>query len=60
MLFASLHWTYGPKLPIVVFTAVVLGWARIASDGLRARITLHMLVNAVGFLPIALRALGPE
>jgi membrane protease YdiL (CAAX protease family) len=59
VLFASLHWTYGAKLPMVMFVAAVLGWARIASCGLRAPIALHMLVNAVGLLPIAVRALWP-
>ncbi len=48
--FASMHWYYGLTLPLVAFVGGVLGWARIASGGLRAPIVLHMFVNALGFL----------
>ena len=59
LIFASMHWYYGLRLPLVAFVAAVLGWARIASGGLRAPIMLHMLVNALGFLAIVLRAMRP-
>jgi membrane protease YdiL (CAAX protease family) len=56
LLFASMHWYYGLRLPLLVLIAAVLGWARIVTGGLRAPIVLHMLVNAVGFVPIFLQA----
>lgn len=59
LLFASMHPYYGLKLPLLVFMAAVLGWARFVSGGLRAPIVLHMLVNAVGFGPIFLEAWWP-
>jgi membrane protease YdiL (CAAX protease family) len=50
ILFAALHWHYGFKLPQVLFLGAVLGWARVASGGLRAPILLHMLVNGASLL----------
>lgn len=58
VLFASMHAYYGLRLPLIVFVACVLGWARFASGGVRAPIALHMLVNAVGLVPVFLRAMG--
>jgi uncharacterized protein len=55
VLFASMHWYYGAMLPLVVFGGIVLGWARIASGGVRAPIVLHMLVNAASLLAMSLR-----
>jgi len=55
VIFAAMHWHYGAMLPLLAFVAAILGWARIASGGVRAPIVLHMLVNAAGFLAISLR-----
>lgn len=57
VVFASMHWYYGFKLPIIAFLAVVLGWARVASGGLRAPILLHALVNAASFVAMSIAAL---
>ncbi|HET8538811.1 MAG TPA: CPBP family glutamic-type intramembrane protease [Anaeromyxobacter sp.] len=55
-LFASAHWYYGAKLPMIFVVAAVLGWARVASGGLHAPIALHVLVNAVNFAALLLLA----
>ncbi len=57
VVFAGMHWHYGLKLPILVLVAAVLGWARLASGGLRAPIVLHALVNAVSLAMIAAETL---
>jgi uncharacterized protein len=57
VIFAGMHWYYGVMLPVVVLYGAVFGWAKIATGGLRAPIILHMLANAISFLPIALRAM---
>jgi len=54
VLFASAHWYYGLRVPIIAFVAAVLGWARVASGGLRAPIALHVLVNAVNLAALLL------
>ena len=57
VVFAGLHWYYGMMLPVVVLSGAVLGWTKITTGGLRAPILLHMLINGLSFLPIALRAM---
>jgi membrane protease YdiL (CAAX protease family) len=54
LLFAAAHWYYGPKLPLIALVGAVLGWARVASGGLRAPIALHALVNAVNLAAMLL------
>ena len=56
ILFAALHWYYGLLLPLVILYGVVLGWARMASGGLRAPIILHVIINCVSFLSFVLRS----
>jgi membrane protease YdiL (CAAX protease family) len=55
VLFASMHWYYGLKLPLLVLVAAILGWARVVTGGLRAPIALHMLVNAVSVAGVFLQ-----
>jgi membrane protease YdiL (CAAX protease family) len=57
VLFGFMHWYYGPLVPVAVFFGVILGWARVVSGGVRAPIVLHMLINAVIFIPMVLRAM---
>ena len=53
--FGGLHWYYGIMTPVIVLFGWVLGWARIASGGLRAPILLHALINLVPVTILALR-----
>jgi hypothetical protein len=54
IVFGGLHWYYGVMTPIIVLFGWVLGWARIASGGLRAPFVLHALIN---LLPVTVTAL---
>jgi membrane protease YdiL (CAAX protease family) len=55
IVFGGLHWYYGVTTPLIVLFGWVLGWARIASGGLRAPILLHALINLVPVTVLALR-----
>jgi membrane protease YdiL (CAAX protease family) len=52
--FASLHLFYGVFTGSILFLGLLLGWARVASGGLRAPILLHMTINGTAMLLLAL------
>src|SRR5262249_23449387 len=55
IVFGGLHWYYGVMTPVIVLFGWVLGWARIASGGLRAPFLLHALINLLPVTVLALR-----
>ena len=52
--FASLHLFYGVFTGSILFLGLLMGWARVASGGLRAPILLHMTINGTAMLLLAL------
>ncbi len=55
VVFGGLHWYYGVMTPVIVLFGWVLGWARVASGGVRAPIFIHALMNLVPITVMALR-----
>jgi len=54
--FGSLHWYYGPMIPVIVFLGLVLGWARVVSGGVRAPMLIHGAYNCGLLLLLGLRS----
>ncbi len=54
-LFAVLHLYYGAFVLLILWYGVVLGWARLASGGLKAPIALHVVMNGTAALVMLLR-----
>jgi hypothetical protein len=56
-IFASLHAFYGVFTGWIFFLGLLMGWARLASGGVRAPILLHITINSFALLMQA-RSLG--
>ena len=54
-LFAVLHLYYGAFVLLILWYGVVLGWARLASGGLKAPIALHVAMNGTAALVMLFR-----